>query len=142
MRYLLDTNIVVAALRSRRGASHELLRRAILGELPVAIHHKLLAEYRDVLGRPDILAVLALSEDEVEKVLARLAFVAEEVRVRYLWRPNLRDEGDNFVLEIAVAAAPCTVVTHNVGDFLSGDLRFQNVWIKTPQQVLLELAKH
>ena len=67
---------------------------------------------------------------------------AEDVRVDYLWRPNLKDEGDNFIMEIAVAAPPCTIVTHNVRDFIAGELRFHDVWIKTPQQILVELIPH
>ena len=56
MRYLLDTNVLVAALRSKNGASHILLRRALQGDLPVVVHHKLVYEYRDVLSRQNILA--------------------------------------------------------------------------------------
>jgi hypothetical protein len=71
MKYLLDTNILVAALRSRRGASHELMRRVLQGKLPIVMHHKLLVEYRDVLSRPDILDGFIFSVDEIEKILAR-----------------------------------------------------------------------
>lgn len=67
-----------------------------------------------------------------ELVLAHLVARAQEVHVRYLWRPNLRDEGDNFVLEIAVAAWPCTLVTHNLADFARGQLRFPQIPITTP----------
>lgn len=142
MNYLLDTNILIAALRSRRGASHALVRMVLQGKLPIAMHYKLLAEYRDVLGRPEIFDGLIFTLDEIEKILARLVVEAVAVRVDYLWRPNLKDEGDNFILEIAVAASPCTIVTHNVRDFISSDLRFHEVWIKTPQQTLLELIPH
>jgi hypothetical protein len=62
--------------------------------------------------------------------------VAEEVTVRFLWRPNLLDEGDNFVVEIAVAAQPCTIVTHNVRDFHTGELQFPAVFVKRPQEIV------
>jgi predicted nucleic acid-binding protein len=52
MRYLFDTNVLVAAFRSRTGASHALLRRALVGDLRLVVHHKLVHEYRDVLSRP------------------------------------------------------------------------------------------
>jgi putative PIN family toxin of toxin-antitoxin system len=142
MNYLLDTNVLIAALRSRRGASHALIRLVLQGKLPVVMHHKLLAEYRDVLSRPDIIDGLSFSWEEIEQIVAGMVVEAHEVKINYLWRPNLKDEGDNFVLEIAVAASPCTLVTHNLRDFRAGELQFHEVWVKTPQQVLAELAPH
>jgi len=142
MKYLFDTNVLIAALRSRRGASHALIRMALQGKLPIVMHYKLLTEYRDVLGRAETINALAFSWEDIEKILARMVAEAEDVRVDYLWRPNLKDEGDNFIMEIAVAAPPCTIVTHNVRDFIAGELRFHEVWIKTPQQILVELIPH
>ncbi len=136
MRHLLDTNIIVAAFRSRLGASHALLRRALTGELQLVMHHKLVSEYRDVLSRADVVGPDLLTYPEMEKVLARLLVDADEVRVRYLWRPNLRDEDDNFIYEIAVAAAPCTIVTHNIRDFVGGELKLADVYVRTPADVL------
>ena len=140
MRYLIDTNVLVSALRSRRGASHAVLRRVILGELTIVMHPKLLWEYRDVLGRQEIAATLTLSPQEVESLLAYLVHIASEVNVRYLWRPNLRDEGDSFVIEIALAVAPCAVVTHNTRDLSAGEPRFPDVALMTPQTLLQSLA--
>lgn len=140
MRYLLDTNVLVAAFRSRTGASNALVRRALLGQLPVVVHSKLVYEYRDVLSRPDTLAGSGLSFGEVEVVLAQFAAKATEVDVRFLWRPNLTDEGDNFVLEIAVAAWPCTIVTHNVADFARAELRFPQVALCTPGRLMQSLT--
>ena len=138
MRYVIDTSVLVSALRSKNGASHLVLRRVYGGQLPIVMHYKLLSEYRDVLARPEMKAKLVYSETEIERLLAVLVARAEEVTVRYLWRPNLRDEKDNFLLEIAVAAQPCTIVTHNARDFSSGELRFSSVPIKRPQDILLE----
>ena len=139
MRYLLDTNVLVAAFRSRTGASHAIVRRALLGSLPIVMHQKLVYEYRDVLSRPDMLAGNGISFDEAEIVLAHLVARAHAVDVRYLWRPNLRDEGDNFVLEIAIAAWPCTIVTHNIADFTQAEMRFQ-VPVCTPGTLLKSLT--
>jgi predicted nucleic acid-binding protein len=69
---VLDTCVVVAALRSRNGASNAVLRLALLGELPAVCHYKLLAEYRDVLFRMVRREELALSRDQVERFLAAL----------------------------------------------------------------------
>jgi predicted nucleic acid-binding protein len=140
MRYLLDTNVLVAALRSRHGASNAVVRQVLQGDLPLVIHHKLVYEYRDVLSRPPILASTGLSWAEVETVLAHLVAMAHEIDIHYLWRPNLKDEGDNFVLEIAVAAPPCTIVTHNLNDFVRAQLRFPHVQLCTPGQLLQSLT--
>ncbi|MEY3759236.1 MAG: hypothetical protein RIR39_727 [Pseudomonadota bacterium] len=96
MKYLLDTCIIISALRSKQGASHFLLRMAVLKQLPIIMHFKLLAEYRDVLTRPDMVSALIYTADEIEKILIGLVNVAEEVNPHFLWRPNLKDEKDNF----------------------------------------------
>lgn len=138
MNYLLDTCIIVSALRSKQGASHFLLRKVIQQELPIIMHFKLLAEYRDVLARPVISSALNYRPDEIEKILITLVRVAVEVNPHFLWRPNLKDEKDNFLVEIAVAAQPCTIVTHNVKDFSQGELIFPAVFIKQPQDLIRE----
>ena len=138
MRYLIDTCVLVSALRSKNGASYLVLQRVLDGQLPIVMHYKLLMEYWDVLTRPTMRPGLVHTEIELERILAALVAIAEDVTVRYLWRPNLRDEKDNFLLEIAIAAQPSTIITHNVRDFGSGDLRFPGVMIKRPQDVLTE----
>jgi predicted nucleic acid-binding protein len=140
MRYLLDTNVLVAAFRSRTGASHAIFRRVLLSDFPLVVHPKLVYEYQDVLSRPDTLAGTGITFAEAELVLAQWVARATNVEVRYLWRPNLRDEGDNFVLEIAVAAWPCTIVTHNVADFRRAELRFPQVAVMTPGQLMKSLT--
>ena len=135
MRYVLDTCVVVSALRSRNGASNRVLRLALLGELPAVCHYKLLAEYRDVLFRMLRRGELEFSPVQVERFLAALVIAAQEVEVRYLWRPNLPDETDNFVYEAAFAASPATIVTHNVRDFRRPEIEWPGVLVKTPQQV-------
>lgn len=140
MRYLLDTNVLVSAFRSSSGASHALVRRALSGDLPLVVHHKLVYEYRDVLSRPDMLNGTGLTFSDVELVLAQLVVRATTVDVRYLWRPNLSDEGDNFVMEIAIAASPCAIVTHNIADFARAELRFPQVPLMTPAQLMQSLT--
>ena len=139
MRYLLDTCVVVAALRSRRGASNQVLRLAFERVLPIVIHYKLLAEYCSVLARAAHLAEIGFTPARLDRFLAAIVTVAEEVSVRYLWRPNLPDEDDNFIYEIAFAASPCTIVSHNVRDFAAPELRWPGVVVKTPQLALREV---
>ena len=136
MRYLLDTCVVLSALRSRRGASNALLRQAFEGHLPVVVHFKLVAEYRDVLLREEQLRATGLDARIVQRFLAAYVGIADEVLVHFLWRPNLPDENDNFIIEIAIAASPCTVVTHNVSDFRRGERLFAGVEVARPAEIL------
>ncbi len=142
MRYVLDTCVVVSALLSRNGASNQVLRMALQGEIPCVCHYKLLSEYRDVLFRMVRRKALVFSQAQVESLLAALVTIAEEVEVRYLWRPNLRDEADNFVYEAAFAASPATIVTHNVRDFRKPEIQWPAVLVKTPQQILTEVSRN
>ena len=103
---------------------------ALLGEIPFVCHYQLLSEYRDVLFRMVKRKELAFSQPQVESFLAALVTASEEVEVRYLWRPNVRDEADNFVYEAAFAASPATIVTHNVRDFCKPKSGGQLSWLR------------
>jgi len=118
------------------------LRLALLGDLPAVCHYKLLAEYRDVLFRMVRRRKLVFSLAQVERFLAAFVTAAQEVEVRYLWRPNLPDEADNFVYEAAFAASSATIVTHNLRDFRPPQLAWPGVLVKTLQQVLTEVSRH
>lgn len=140
MRYGLDTCVVVSALLSRNGASNRVLRLALLGKLPAVCHYKLLSAYREVLFRMVKGGEVRYSRDQAERFLAALVTAAQEVEVRYLWRPNLPDEGGNFVYEVAFAASPATIVTHKVRDFRNPQMEWPGVLVKTPRQVLMEVS--
>ncbi len=106
------------------------------------MHYKMLAEYRSVLFRPEQLSIFSQNEYEIERLLAYLVAIAAESKVRYLWRPNLPDPGDDFVLEIAISGQPATIVTHNTKDFNRGELCFPQIKICTPQTVIREVLHH
>lgn len=76
--------------------------------------------------------------DKRRSLFAAFASVCRKTEIYYLWRPNLRDEGDNHVVELAVAAAAKVVVTHNVSDFVRTELRFPALRVLTPAQLLKE----
>lgn len=138
MKYILDTSVIISALRSKQGASYVLLLQAVRKQLPIVMNFKLLAEYRDVLTRSKMQSELVFNLAEIEIILAWLAIVAEESRINFLWRPNLKDEADNYLIEIAVVMQPCTIITHNLKDFRHSELLFPNVLVKQPRQILLE----
>ncbi|TSE21503.1 tRNA(fMet)-specific endonuclease VapC [Tepidimonas alkaliphilus] len=124
MRLVLDTDVVVAALRSPAGASAEVLRLARRGRLVLAASVSLFMEYEAVCRRPSYREAAGLSEADVEVFLDALALLVEPVPIHYLWRPQLRDPADELVLEAAVNAGANTLLTFNVRHFRAAAGRF------------------
>jgi putative PIN family toxin of toxin-antitoxin system len=138
MRVVLDTSIVVAALRSRRGASHRLLELVAHGKLRPLVSTALFLEYEDVLMRPETRLATKMDAANVEAFLAAFASAAEGVDVNFRWRPQLTDPSDELVLEAAVNGAADALVTHNVRDFREAAPRF-GLRVLLPREVLKEL---
>ena len=116
--YVLDTNILVAALWSRKGASFELLRRAIEGKLAIAVSVALALEYEDVLKRVAIAEASWAEEGQLDILLDALLFRARRIMpIRTRLRPSLADPADEMVLECAVQAGADAIVTMNERDF-------------------------
>ena len=124
MRLVLDTSVLVAAIRSPRGASAEILRRAFRAELTMLASVPLYAEYEAVATRPDHLVRAGATVEEVETLLDALAARLEPVEIRFLWRPQLKDADDEMVLETAVNARAAAIVTFNRRDFEPAARRF------------------
>lgn len=132
-----DTNVLVAALRSEGGASREVLRRALRGVYLPLFGNALWLEYEEVLRRP--VWTQATTAEERQQVLAALARVGRWVTVYYGWRPNLPDEADNHLVELALAGGAVAIITHNVRDIQGGELLFEGLRILTPARCLEEL---
>jgi putative PIN family toxin of toxin-antitoxin system len=115
--YVLDTDVLVAAFRSSRGASRRLLLGALDRRFELLLSVPLVLEYEAVLTRPEHLAACGLSAAEVERVLDDLASVARQVRLSFRWRPSLSDPNDDMVLETAVNGNAGAIVTFNQRDF-------------------------
>lgn len=115
MRVVLDSNVLVAGFRSRRGASFRLLQLLRAGRFEIAVSVPLALEYEAELVRHA--AVLGLRRNETEGLVDYLCQVAHRQEVHFLWRPSLSDPRDDFILELAVAGACDAIVTHNVRDF-------------------------
>lgn len=133
---VIDTNVFVAGLRSAGGASREVLRRALTGRFEPLFGNALWLEYQDLLGRP-IWDVSTTPEERLQ-VLAALARQGRWVTVYYGWRPNLPDEADNHLIELALAGGARAIVTHNVRDVRRGQLRLGELRVLTPAQCLEE----
>lgn len=138
MKVVFDTSIMVAALRSRRGASHRLLELVALGRLRPLVSTSLFLEYEDVLMRPETRLATEMDAVNVEEFLAAFASAAEGVEVNFRWRPQLTDPNDELVLEAAVNGAADALVTHNVRDFREAAPRF-GLRVLLPRQLLKEL---
>ena len=134
---VLDTSVLISALRSRRGASFELLR--LVGDERWQLHLStaLLLEYEAVARREA--EDLWLRPDLIEAVLDYLCANAQEHRISFRWRPFLSDPADDFILELAVAAKAQYIVTHNLRDF-AGVEAFGLEAI-TPAQMLAKLRE-
>ena len=131
---LLDTNVLVAGLCRREDSpSYKILRNIQKGNIPLALTQKLFLEYESVLNRKHILELIDANPTEVRLILDAFLAIAQKSEIFYLWRPNLLDESDNFVLESAIATS-AIIVTKNINDFKTGELKFPELVILTPQQ--------
>jgi len=105
----------------------------------MAISVPLFQEYRDVLSRSESRRQLRLDEASVEVILQFVATVGRPTDISYSWRPNLKDEADNMVVELAVGSRSEYLITSNVRDFTEGaDLKNDDLKIVTPKQFMQE----
>jgi uncharacterized protein len=137
-RIILDTNVLVSALSSAEGTSRLVLRGALEGRWQPVVSLSLFLEYEDVFSRAHIIERCPLTETEQQDLLDAYASRCSMIELYYTWRPNLRDEGDNHVFELAVAAQDATLLTWNLRDFANAQLRFPHICIQTPAQWIKE----
>jgi putative PIN family toxin of toxin-antitoxin system len=115
-KIVIDTNVFVAALMSRRGASFRLIELVGTGRFEISVSVPLVLEYEDAAKRW-VGSRIALSEAEIDDVIDYMCAVAEHHKVYFLWRPIVKDPEDDMVLELAVGAQCSFIVTYNVKDF-------------------------
>ncbi|NYZ69601.1 putative toxin-antitoxin system toxin component, PIN family [Endozoicomonas sp. SM1973] len=126
MKVIIDTNILVSVLLSpsRRSASYKVFEMCLKRQLQPQVGCALFNEYEDVLARPHIQERSSYPAEEIEQILDGFLSVCTWSKVHYLWRPNLKDEGDNHLIDLAVASNATHIITKNIKDLNSGDLRF------------------
>lgn len=132
----MDTSVVISALIGKAGPSRNVLRQCLMGELKPLMSNALFSEYEDVSSRKDIRELCPLVEPEIRGLLNALYAQGEWVSISYLWRPNLNDEGDNFLIELAIAGNANWIVTNNIKDLNNAQLCFESFKVVTPEQFL------
>lgn len=130
----VDTNVIFSALYSNLGASHQILRLILEEKIELALSPQIYFEYYDVLTREENLTKLNLTVEEVEDILDLLALLAQKHSIYFLLRPNLMDEKDNMVVECAFASNSEYLITSNVKDFKSGELKGFKFKLITPRE--------
>jgi putative PIN family toxin of toxin-antitoxin system len=136
-RVVIDTNVLVGAAFSAKGGSNrEVLRRCLKGDAQPVVGVALLSEYEELFLRASVMAKSPLSGSERRTLLEAFLSVCEWVKIYYLWRPNLPDEADNHLIELAIAGAASIIVTNNVRDVARGELTFPGLQILTPSRFL------
>jgi len=135
MKIVIDTNVLVAALRSRRGASFKLLSFLPNDKFSIFISVPLVLEYEDALMR---LESSAITEQDIRDFVDFLCEIGHHQIIFFLWRPFLPDQSDDHVLEVAVAAGCDAIVTYNKRDF-KGIERF-GLRILDPRELLSEIG--
>lgn len=137
MRIVVDTNVFVGACLGT-GASNAVIAGCLRGEYAPLMGTTLMNEYEDVLARPLLFQDCSLRAEEREELLDIFLAVCKWTRIYYMWRPNLPDEGDNHLIELAVAGGASCIVTRNLRDLRRMELKFPGLAAVTPEQFLRE----
>jgi putative PIN family toxin of toxin-antitoxin system len=133
---VIDTNILTAACLKINGSARQVIRRCLTGHYRPLIGAALFTEYEDVMSRDELFDNCLLSEAERTEVFHGFLAVCSWTEVYYAWRPNLPDEADNHLIELAVAGGASAIVTRNAKDLAKGELRFPQIKILLPEQCL------
>jgi putative PIN family toxin of toxin-antitoxin system len=137
VRIVVDSNIFVGACLTA-GAANQVIKSCIESRYVALLGNALFAEYEDVLARTRVFDKSRLSGKERNELFEIFLSASEWIRVYCQWRSNLRDEGDNRLMELAIADNAQCIVTRNVRDFAQAQLLFPQVSILTPAQLLKE----
>jgi len=142
MKIVIDTNIFLSALFSKRGASNRLLIWLFQQKKKYnVISNTLLTEYEDVLTRDkNIKQYNDLNKDDIEKFLNDICLISHHQKIYFLWRPFLKDHNNDMVLEVAANAKAKAIITFNPKDFKGVKEKF-NIEILTPKEFLNNIGE-
>jgi putative PIN family toxin of toxin-antitoxin system len=139
MKVVIDTSVWISALVKKESAARDLLRLALSGKLSPQMGEALFREYEAVMKRKKIQKMTPLSMEEQEQLLNAFLSVCAWRDIYDIWRPNLSDENDNFLVELAVASGAKAIITYNVKDFANAELVFKHK-VTTPEDFLKEIS--
>lgn len=140
MRLVLDTDVLVAAMRSPSGASSALLQAALEGRVTLLGNVAWALEYEAVCSRTEHLAAGGLTADEGRIFVDAVFALIEPVESHFVWRPQLRDPADEMVLEAAVNGGAQAIVSFNHRDYGAAPVRF-GIRMLLPRDALRSLSK-
>ncbi|HJU18254.1 MAG TPA: putative toxin-antitoxin system toxin component, PIN family [Stellaceae bacterium] len=135
MRCVLDTNVIVAAMRSPTGASAALLMAARRSQLTMLANVALALEYEATCMLPEHRLAADLDVEQVGVFIDAVLAIIEPVETYFLWRPQLNDPADEFVLEVAINGQAAAIVTFNRRDFGMAPARF-GIDVLTPAEAI------
>lgn len=137
MLIVVDTNVFIGACLGR-GACSQVVAQCLQGQHMPVMGSALMAEYEAVLGRTALFERSRLSCAERNELLDIFLATCQWRRVYYGWRPNLPDEADNHLFELAIAAGASVIVSRNIKDLARGELRFASPQVQTPEHFVKE----
>jgi putative PIN family toxin of toxin-antitoxin system len=140
VRVVADTDVIVAAMRSPGGASAAILRTARQGGITLLVSVALAMEYEATCSEAEHRLAAGLSDREVEIFLHAVVAMAEPVKTYFLWRPQLRNPGDEMVLETAVNGQADALVTFNLRDFGAVPARF-GIELMIPREAIRRMRR-
>ncbi len=136
IKIVLDTSVFISAILEPKGPSRELVRRCLQGEYQPLMGNAVFSEYESVIQREEIIGKCLLTQAEIHTLLAALMSVSQWISIYYLWRPNLKDEADNHLIELAVAGNAKVIATNNIKNFQNSQLIFPNLSILKPEEII------
>ncbi|WJR68417.1 putative toxin-antitoxin system toxin component, PIN family [Neorhizobium sp. CSC1952] len=131
MKVVIDTNIFVSAVMNADGAPRHVIRLCLRDEIRPLMANALFSEYEDVCSRDDLFARALLSVEERTELLHAFFTCCQWIPIYFLCRPNLRDEADNHIVELAIGGGADVIITANKRDFAQAELAFPNLKIFT-----------
>ena len=136
IKVVIDTNVLVAGLIGGKGPNREVLRHCFQGTLQPYIGNALYAEYQDLLSRKNIQQLCNQTSVTLAEFLDDFASICKPADAWFLWRPNLKDEADNHIIELAIATNASYIVTNNISDFAQAELKNIGHTVLIPPELL------
>jgi putative PIN family toxin of toxin-antitoxin system len=136
MLVVVDTNVFISAVMSDNGTARHVLRYCLQGQLKPLMGSALFSEYEDVCSRDELFDSRLISRADRSVLMDAFFASCTWIPIYFLWRPNLRDEADNHVMELAIAGGAEKIITANKKDFRNAELSFPNIDICNPIEFL------